>query len=414
MSAVLNVKNYYRLPWSYADNAVSWLEPTKQCNLRCEGCYRDTEVDRHKTLSEVKSDLEVFKKYRISDCVSIAGGDPLVHPEIVGIVKLVKDMGWKPILNTNGLALTPELLKDLKRAGAVGFTFHIDTSQNRPAYKHATETQLNEVREKYATMLAREGNVACSFNATVSRTTLHEVPAVMDWAQHNAATVQSMVFILYRSPQLSGDFDYYAQGKKINFGTTYKESQWGEGAKVKATDIIEEFRKSDPLYEPCAYLNGTANPESTKWLMGVRVVSGGKVKGYVTPKFMETAQTLNHAVYGRYLSYASPKTTSKGKLWTTLTGLYDSGMRNIAKKLWLNPTSTFRKAHMQAIMVIQPIDIYADGRQDMCDGCPDMTVHEGKLVWSCRLEEMVNYGCFVTSVPKSVSSSRECGMSAQV
>ena len=41
---------------------------------------------------------------------------------------------------------------------------------------------------------------------------------------------------------------------------------------------------------------------------------------------------------------------------------------------------------MQSIMFIQPVDFMQDGRQSMCDGCPDITVHEDKLVWSCRLE----------------------------
>jgi hypothetical protein len=30
--------------------------------------------------------LEVFKKLRKSDCMSIAGGDPLVYPQIVDFV----------------------------------------------------------------------------------------------------------------------------------------------------------------------------------------------------------------------------------------------------------------------------------------------------------------------------------------
>ena len=55
---------------------------------------------------------------------------------------------------------------------------------------------------------------------------------------------------------------------------------------------------------------------------------------------------------------------------------------------------------MQSIVVIQPIDILADGRQNMCDGCPDITVHNGQLVWSCRLEECLNFGQFVRTVPK--------------
>jgi hypothetical protein len=51
-------------------------------------------------------------------------------------------------------------------------------------------------------------------------------------------------------------------------------------------------------------------------------------------------------------------------------------------------------------MIIQPIDVLSDGRQNMCDGCPDMTVFKGKLAWSCRLEECLHFGDFVRTVPK--------------
>jgi TPP-dependent indolepyruvate ferredoxin oxidoreductase alpha subunit len=51
-------------------------------------------------------------------------------------------------------------------------------------------------------------------------------------------------------------------------------------------------------------------------------------------------------------------------------------------------------------MIIQPIDVLPDGRTSMCDGCPDMTVHEGQLRWSCRLEEIKDYGCFLQACPK--------------
>jgi hypothetical protein len=52
-------------------------------------------------------------------------------------------------------------------------------------------------------------------------------------------------------------------------------------------------------------------------------------------------------------------------------------------------------------MIIQPVNFEADGRQDMCDSCPDITVHEGRLVWSCRLEGLKDYGDFVTTIAKN-------------
>jgi uncharacterized radical SAM superfamily Fe-S cluster-containing enzyme len=202
LTADINPRNYYRLPWSLADNGISWLEVTSACNLACEGCYRENVKDSHKTIPEIDGELAVFKKYRKSDCMSIAGGDPLVHPEIVEIVRHIRQGGWKPILNTNGLALTPEFLKDLKKAGVFGFTFHIDTSQKRRDSHATVESEHNALRLKFAEMLAKEGGIDCSFNQTVSTDTLPQIPDQIRWAKQYPDIVNTMVFILFRAPGL--------------------------------------------------------------------------------------------------------------------------------------------------------------------------------------------------------------------
>jgi len=402
MPAELNHLDYYRLPWNYADNGISWLEPTTDCNLRCEGCYRDPRAG-HKTLEEVRADLEVFKRLRKSDCMSIAGGDPLVYPQIIELVAMVKSMGWKPIINTNGLALDEKLLWKLKNAGVYGFTFHIDTSQKRPKVTAATETELNELRLHYAKMLAKIGGIACSFNATISDKSVHEIPEMVRWAQGHADIVHTMVFILFRSPSLTGNFDFYANGEKIEPEDTYKDTDWGGEHTLMAPEIVDKIREADPLYEPAAYLNGTANPDSFKWLLANRIVSNGKSLGYVSPRFMELVQTFTHLFTGSYLAYAEPKSVARGKLSIFFGALVDKKMRKVLSKFFkaalLNPLNLFRPAYLQSFMIIQPVNFEADGRQDMCDSCPDITVHDGKLMWSCRLEEVKSYGAFVQTVP---------------
>jgi len=74
-------------------------------------------------------DPDIFQKFRNTDGVSIAGGDPLTHPDVIEIVRKVKKRGLKPIIKTNGLALTKELLAELKKTGIFGFTFHIDSKK---------------------------------------------------------------------------------------------------------------------------------------------------------------------------------------------------------------------------------------------------------------------------------------------
>jgi len=227
---------------------------------------------------------------------------------------------------------------------------------------------------------------------------------MVTWAQRHADIVHTMVFILYRSPGFAGDFDFYANGMKIHLDGTYRETEWGGAQPLKAEDVVAKIREADHRYEPCAYLNGTANPNSFKWLLANRIILNGEIMGYLSPKFMELVQTFTHLFTGTYLAYAEPKSVARGKIASVVGGLIDKQMRGSLIKtlgrVLANPSNLFRPAYIQGFMVIQPVDFEADGRQDMCDGCPDITVHEGKLVWSCRLEEVNSYGSFVQTVPK--------------
>lgn len=401
----LDPQRYYRLPWSLADNAISWLEVTNSCNLACAGCYRSKEGG-HKTLDEISEDLAVFKRERKSDCMSIAGGDPLVHPQIPRIVRMVKEGGWKPIINTNGLGLTPKLLSELKREGAFGFTFHVDTSQTRRDSRVAVESEHNPLREKFADMVASAGNLSCSFNQTVTSATLDQVPEVVRWARKNPRTVNTVVFILYREPRLYGSFQFHARGNPISLTGTYEETEsprWGGDRLLKAADVVEQIRKADPLFEPSAYLNGTEDATSFKWLIGSRICDEEETFGYVTPRFMEWAQQGNRMLYGKWLSYSSPKWLHAGRSALAGAGLIDPGMRKLTarylKRALTRPGKLLNQAYLQTFAIIQPIDVLADGRMNMCDGCPDMTVYKGKMYWSCRLEEIKNYGAFATATP---------------
>jgi hypothetical protein len=298
------------------------------------------------------------------------------------------------------------LLGELKKAGVFGFTIHIDTSQKRPEVTAATEIELNELRLHYAKMVAKVGGIACSFNATISEKTVHEVPAMVKWAQKHADIVHTIVFVLFRSPELTGDFDFFVNGEKFDFSSLYKETDWAGEKNVMAPDIVEKIREADHLYEPSAYLNGTANPNSIKWLLASRIVLNGKTMGYVSSRFMELVQTFNHLYTGTYLAYIQPQNVARGKMAAFFVGLFDKQMRriffDILKNSLMNPINFFRSAYIQSLMIIQPVNIEADGRQDMCDSCPDVTVHNGKLVWSCRLEEMNTFGAFLQTVPKRI------------
>lgn len=397
----VNHRELYRLPWNLADNAISWLEPTAMCNLACDGCYRDNEKDSHKKLDEIKRELDVFQSKRNSDCISIAGGDPLLHPRIVEIVAEIKKRGLKPILNTNGAALNKDLLKDLKKAGVFGFTFHVDSKQGRGGkWKGKNEAELNELRYEYARMLADEGGIACSFNSTVYEDTLQYLPEMITWAEENIDIVHTMVFIAFRHVVPNLPFDWYAGGQKIDWQAIAYHSDNERKVDILSTDMVAEARKVYPDFSPSAYLNGTEKVDSFKWLLTERFGSKGKIYGYAGAKFMEMVMTFHHLLKGTYLSYASPGLASMGRSTMLIAFPFDRGVRKAFAEYLKNPLNIFRKVHMQTILFIQPVDFMQDGRQSMCDGCPDITVWNGDLVWSCRLEEQKQFGMFLRSVPK--------------
>jgi organic radical activating enzyme len=402
----------YRLPWSLTDNPIAWLEPTQQCNLACDGCYREN-LTAHKSMGVVQEELDTFMRLRNFDSVSIAGGDPLLHPNVVDIVGRVARMGRKPVLNTNGLAMTKEMMKGLVEAGLVGVTFHVDCHQGRPGWRNKTEAQMNELRSTYVDIVASAGShLAVAFNSTVYDDTLEQVNDVADWGARNIDRVHTVVFITYRAAQKDG-FDYYVNGKKAETEKLVYTIDKPRVTDITARDVVAQLRKTDPGFEPCAYLNGTVDPTSFKWLLSMRVGTKEKVHGYLGPKFMEMTQAGHHMLTGRYMAYAPSTMLSAGR--STMLGMWtlDDGVKR-ASKSWLktmamNPFHALKKQHFQAVMCIQPIDVMEDGRDNMCDGCPDITLHEGKLVWSCRLEEWRQFGTTMTAVPRcrSAGSMRE-------
>jgi len=406
----LNHRSLYRLPWSPTDNIISWLEPTKNCNIHCHGCYSANVTGSHKSLETIEHELDVFERFRQTDAVSIAGGEPLTHPQIVDVVRRVASRGLKPVINTNGYAMNPELLHDLKQAGARGFTFHIDSLQKRPGHTGQSETELNDLRLHYAEMVAREGDLSCAFNATVYGANLKEVPAIVEWGREHIDIAHVLVFIAFRA--LTGDlrFDYYVGEKRIDEGKLVYSKPTAERTDITARDIVAAIRTSDPDFAPCAYLNGSEALDSFKWLMTLRVGDKRGIVGHAGPKFIELAQVSNHLRHGRYLGYVPPRVHARAR-WMMALAPFDAGLRAAMKKdlaaVVRDPMRLARPLHLQSVMIIQPVDLLADGRQSMCDACPDMTVFEDQLVNSCRLDEKLQFGQFMRTVPTTVKHPAE-------
>lgn len=391
----LDKRNLYRMPWSMNDNAIAWLEITDICNLRCEGCYRQY-ISGHKPLEQIKEEILFFKQWRNPDNVSIAGGEPLIHPDIIDIVAFIAENGMKPVVLTNAVKL-PEMLKELKRAGVAGFTLHIDSHQGRPGWQGKNEKEHNELRQQYADLIAAEGGMFVVFNSTVYPSTFHEIPDVVRWGQANIDRANGVVFITYRTAATDSTVAYDASKEQVDLGKLSYVTEHFDEEFVTSPEVHQMIQDHFPEYTASCYLGGTLRHDSFKWLDGALIGSKRRMFGSVGKQTMEVAQAGHHLFAGTYLAYLS---CSRIGPYVFLMGFWDAEVRKAWRK-WIgdvlrNPMRLFEPLYVQSIGIIQAPDIQPNGIADMCDSCPDMTVYNGTLINSCRMDEYRLFGGLLT------------------
>jgi pyruvate-formate lyase-activating enzyme len=397
-------RKLYRLPWSTNDNPIGWVEITDICNIHCDGCYRLVMGDGHKPLVQIKEEVLFLKKWRNCDGISLAGGEPILHPQIAEIIQFITDNGMKSLILTNGYALDEKLLLQLKKAGLTGLSFHIDTTQTRPEFKKIKpehETDLNNIRLQAARRLKKISGYYAHFGITVTRKNLHEVPELLKWAIDNMDVVGGISLITYRGVPIHEGVEFHDQaGRKIpilpgSLGYSILPEEMSN-ANVTSQEVYAVIKKHFPGYEATAYLGGTVDHTSFKWLIGNFITNKkGKVFGAYGSKTIELVQTFHHMWYGKYLVY--PKVKMGKRIF--FMSLFDKTVRKAFGKFIVyclkNPLRFFYPVKAIGIGVIQAPDVLPDGRVDMCDDCPDMCVFNGTLVNSCRLDECRKFGCLL-------------------
>ena len=398
---------YYRWPWSSNDNPVQWLEVTDLCNIHCKGCYR-SRMEGHRPLAVLREEVDFCIKNRNIDTVCIAGGEPLIYPDIVKLVEYISGRGLKANIITNTQAMTEKLVRELLDAGIYGFTCHIDMNQERPNEPRASsELELMPRRQQIADLLYKvgKGRIYCTFNATIYHENFKYIPDIIAWAHKNVEKVSGLDFITYRGIPLGRNVTWDVEEERGTSGTineTFGYAAQYDQIDITAVDIYNLIKDHyGDAYEPCAYLGGTGDVKQYKWWGQVFIMEAdGRLHGSVGPRVMELLQIGHHWFKGRYFMYLrSNRTPRILMLLTALIG--EKKMRNSRGSILrglANPMTWFRQVRFQSIGINQPPDLLENGMSCMCESCPDACVWNGNLVSSCRLDEYRKYGKLMSAI----------------
>ncbi len=166
------------------------IEPTTACNLGCKMCGRSTYwTDLVENSAHMKR--ETFVKLRpflrtARMAVLHGWGEPLLHPDLLWMVKVCKAEGCMVTFHTNGQLLDDKAATDLIDAGLDHLTISIDgaTEESYRAARGAKlETLLANLRRVDA--IKRERNTPyprLTFKSVVMKRNLHELPRLVELA----------------------------------------------------------------------------------------------------------------------------------------------------------------------------------------------------------------------------------------
>lgn len=380
----------YKVPWSVTDNQGGWVEVTDNCNLNCHGCYREKK-DGDRTLDEIKREIIECKRVTNCDVMVIAGGEPLLYPDITEVVRFISSLKMKPLILSNGLLLSEKLAAELKKAGLARIHFHIDSLQERDGWEGKSEVELNELRQYFADILWKVGTIQCGFHITVTPATLQSIPSILSWQKKNINKVQHISFIALRGIPIVKGIEYFIKTRKIPRDELLNSFDNPGEISLTTDEMFEIVQEYFPQYFPCAFINGSTILQPNKYLIYTNIGSINEYYGSMGAATFELSQIFYHFFKGRYLSFLSNPMIGK-KVF--LLSIVDKHMRKALSGFMIallrNPFRLFEKIYIQSFLLQQPIE-FVGCDKNICDSCINPMIYKEKIINPCQLDEYRKY-----------------------
>jgi len=372
------------LPWDRKTVPHCVLEINQQCNLSCRACYRD-KAGGSKSLVEVMADLETIERNQQVQTVSVAGGEPTLHPELVDIVARIHRRGHAVSLVTNGLLLTDDLLAQLKLAGLDIVMIHVDEGQERPDLPPApTVADINLLRQKIARRVAAHG-IDAGLCVTIYR--------------EHFANLKELFECMLATPEINFLFATHAveiDDVVANSAIGSAEQPQGiyRSAPTRNSEVIAFFKEHFG-FSPYACIPPRCSDEAEKpcvsfFVPVVHSDAGNRPLNISSGAAERALIRLSRRLQGRYLYYC------KNRWVMNAIQLIVNGMANLcllshgaALLQSLRPGACLRAKRL--VFENAPV-VMPDGTVNCCDFCPNSTARNGKVIPVCLADHLEPFG----------------------
>jgi MoaA/NifB/PqqE/SkfB family radical SAM enzyme len=356
------------------------LEINQQCNLACRACYRD-KGGGSKGIAEIMSDLETIERNQQVQTVSVAGGEPTLHPELVEIVARIHERGHSVSLVTNGLLLNDDLLARLKRAGLDVVMIHVDEGQDRPDLPPSpTAGDINLLRRKIARMVASHG-IDAGLCVTVYR--------------EHFANLKETFQCMLATPEINFLFATHAVEigdivANSGIGSAGNQREIYRSAPTRNSDVIALFEEEYRL-TPYACIPPRCSDESEKPCISyfVPVVHGSANNRMVKLSSGAAERTmirLGRLLKGRYLYYCKNRWLINA-VQLVVNGIANRCLFSHGAALLQSLRPGFSLRSKRLVFENAPV-VMPDGTVNCCDFCPNSTARNGKVIPVCLADHL--------------------------
>ena len=140
---MMHLKGFEKFSLLDYDNKVSAVFFFAGCNMRCPFCHNaDIVLNPNSTPDlDINEAMEYLKNRKgLIDAVVVSGGEPTLLPELLSLLRDIKELGYEIKLDTNGT--NPKVLKDIMDEDLVDY-FAMDIKNSFKKYSLTSGKNIN-------------------------------------------------------------------------------------------------------------------------------------------------------------------------------------------------------------------------------------------------------------------------------
>lgn len=356
----------HRLPPGEVPHLV--IEPNSTCNIECLRCYKD---DRQvvKTYAEVCAEIDRGLELRNLESISLAGGEPTLHPRLADIVRYVKGRGVLCLLVTNGVRFDEPggaaLLDTLVAAGIDRVLVHVDEGQ-----RHA-RGDIEAVRRRVFELLESR-RVFFALSITMPAGGEVELPRAM------------RRYAGYR----------FFDGTLSTLGADVDDvlDPAAERRDEATLQAVQAGMADELGLEPTTYVPTSLDVERVSWLIYLYYLNRRTGRTFaVSPELSRLLRRIMRRLTGRqpFAATTSPRWFLPALAMTAAAETALRPGRLLQLRRLLRDSDRGRDLRFQYVIVQRAprLDTEA-GALEICWQCPDATIRDGRLLPVCVADRL--------------------------